>query len=140
MALVLGLAVIVHPATSAAETVFGEGFESGTLDGWAVTNDASADSGAASAGAYGVRLRGTAAIERGISTVGFSDVAIELTTRTKKYDSGEALTIEWFDGASWQLVRSVQDRRWRSHLDLLPASASDNAQLRLRISTNASSQ
>jgi hypothetical protein len=82
-------------------------------------------------------LRKTTSIEVGVSTAGATGIHVKYSLRTSGFDSGEAISIEWFDGSNWILLEANSGSSWVTRDYALPASAANNSNFRLRISTNA---
>lgn len=130
----------VPSAASAPVTLFSDSFESGNLTagGWTAQNlQASASTASRLTGAWGARLIGTTWMQRVRSTAGYGSITLTLSHRTVALDSGEALFIEWWDGAAWRAVATVTGGSWSTQTHALPAAAADNAAFRLRLRTNA---
>lgn len=120
--------------------LFSDGFESGNYSsgGWSVTNnDARISGSAALSGSYGAMLRKSTSIEVGVSTVGATGIHVKYSLSTVGYESGEAVSVEWFDGSSWNLLEANSSSSWVNRDYALPASAANNPNFRLRVSTNA---
>ena len=117
-----------------------DGFESGTLaeNQWSAGASSSIGSGSAFSGSLGVELKKTTWIEKSLSTAGLVNIRLSYARKTANYDSGEALTVQWWDGTAWQLVESTQNTTYSSVDWLLPAGAYKNANFKIRFSTNAS--
>lgn len=75
-----------------------------------------------------------------VSTAGASNLKLSFAARTDLFDNGEFLTVEWFDGAAWNLLldyASTPDKNYEL-IDLtLPAAAENLADFQLRFSSNA---
>ena len=115
-----------------------DGFESGSFatNGWLAVGNASVSNRADFTGTYGARLRRTSSIEIAVSTAGRTGVTLSYARRTQRLDNGEALTVEWYDGSSWQLVET-HSGGWGTPTVDLPAGADNNPNLRIRFSLNA---
>lgn len=121
--------------------LFFEDFESGNLNGWSnQNNDASVKGGSALNGANGAELKKATWIEKSISTAGHSDISLKYSRKTTQYDSGENLTVEWFDGSNWNNVETTQETSWLTIDAQLGAAANDNAAFKIRFLTNASAK
>jgi len=127
--------------------LFEDSFESGDFvaGGWTVSSSARCrvKPKAARSGAYGARLKkgGQAAkptsIEKAVDTTGWPTVIVSWSRRSKNYEAQEFLTVEWFDGSTWQLVDASQDTTWGDVSFVLPAGAGNNPAFQVRFSTNA---
>ncbi|MFT7680220.1 MAG: hypothetical protein ACI8QC_004226 [Planctomycetota bacterium] len=128
--------------TGGPTVLFADGFESGGFGagGWSVSNNkARVAGGARRTGSYGVRLKRTSSISRSVSTAGYGTVTLEYSRRTRNYDNGEFLAIEWFDGSSWNPVETVSSTSWSDRSVTLPAAAANNSSFAIRFSSNANS-
>jgi len=128
------------PGGGGSGALFSDGFESGNYSsgGWSTANnDARVSGSAALSGSYGAMLRKTTSIEVGVSTVGATGIHVKYSVRTSGYDNGEAMSVEWFDGSSWNLLEANSSSSWVNRDHALPAAAANNPNFRLRISTNA---
>lgn len=122
--------------------LFADGFESGdyTSGGWTRSNNRPRIKAAASRlGVWGARIRNTSAIERTISTSGYRDIRLEFARRSRNMDSGETLTIEYFNGSSWNTVDTVTNtgNNWLEVSFDLPSNADSTSNFGIRFSTNA---
>jgi len=122
---------------STGGTLMSDDFEDGNLNGWLLSGNVSATGGAANTGAYGAQMRRSASMERAVSSAGASGVRLLYDRRTSGLDNGEALTVEWYDGSSWQTVESTSSGSWASRDIALGAGADNNSALRIRFSVNA---
>ncbi|MHC4397279.1 MAG: right-handed parallel beta-helix repeat-containing protein [Planctomycetota bacterium] len=116
-----------------------DGFESGDLvtGGWTTSGNASASNKAEYTGTYGAQLKGTAWIEKAISTAGFTTIHVKYVRRTNGLDSGEYLYVEYHDGTQWNQLEATQATSWASQDKTCGSSADDNASFKLRFRTNA---
>lgn len=120
--------------------LFADGFESGDFSsgGWTLTTQRPrVKVGAAKSGYQGARVRNTSAIERAIDTTGFTSIELFYTRRTKNLDSGETLTVDWFNGSSWTVLESTSVIPWTDRHYNLPAAAAGNPAFRIRFACNA---
>jgi len=88
-------------------------------------------------GTYSAKLKITASMETGVSTVGYTSIHLKYARRTNNLDAGEYLTAEWFDGADWHIVEQTQEGSWVLKDWALPSGAADNADFKIRFSVNA---
>ncbi len=125
-------------STPSGGDIFSENFESGSLatNGWGTNGSASASTQAEFSGAYGARLRSTSLMEVGVSTAGRTGVTLSYARRTRRVDSGEQLTVQWFDGSTWRTVET-HSGGWGTPTFSLPAGADNNPNFRIRFSLNA---
>ncbi|MHC4739955.1 MAG: LamG-like jellyroll fold domain-containing protein, partial [Planctomycetota bacterium] len=79
--------------SAAAFLPWTDGFESGDLltGGWTTSGNASASNKAEYTGIYGAAIKGTAWMEKAISTAGFTAIHVKYARKTKGLDSGEYL-------------------------------------------------
>ena len=89
-------------------------------------------SAASDTGSFGVRIRKTGIIERAVDTSTYNKVALLVSRRSKNYDSGESLEIEWFNGSSWNSVDTVTARKWNGRFLELPNGADNNPSFKIR--------
>lgn len=123
------------------ELPWSDGFESGSFaaGGWTTSGNASVSSKADYSGIYGAEIKGTAWIEKAVSTVGFSNINVTYVSSTKGLDSDEYLYVEWYDGSAWNRLEATQDTAWSSQDNsVCGPGADDNAAFKLRFRTNAS--
>lgn len=118
--------------------IFTDGFESGSFaaGGWSTSGRADVSDRAERTGTYGARLRRTASMEVAVSTVGRTGVTLSYSRRTRRLDSGEILTVEWYDGSVWQTIETTTSG-WASRTFQLGAGADNNPDVRIRFSLNA---
>ena len=117
------------------ETLFADDFESGdfTAGGWSLpAGMAKVKTGASDTGAFGARIRNTGIIERAVSTSTYDQIALLVSRRSKNYDSGESLEVEWFNGSTWNSVDTVTARKWNGRFLELPSGADNNSSFKIR--------
>lgn len=123
------------------DQIWTDSFESGDFasGGWtcAPANRCKINRKAGYVGKWGAQLNKTAAMERAVSTEGFNDIHVLFAARSLKYESGEELTLEWFNGTTWMTAGSWDTKSWRIRDADLPPGANDNAAFAIRFSTNA---
>jgi hypothetical protein len=119
--------------------LFADGFESGSFaaGGWSAQNGDAKVGNKAYTGVKGGELKKTTWMETAISTVGHTDIHFKYARYTEKYDSGEVLRVEWYDGSSWHVVETTQGTSWAAQDFALGAGASNNAGFKIRFLTNA---
>lgn len=130
-----------HGGAPAEQTLFADGFESGTFTsgGWTTTGNPVVTTLAAHAGTYGGRLRAASSITRLVSTVGYTTVTVSYHRVTSGLDAGENLYVEWStNGTSWNAIETTQQSSWASKSFVLPAGAGGQSGFRVRFRTNAS--
>ncbi len=115
------------------QTLFEDDFESGNFSagGW-TTQRAKIKTKAGDTGNFGARVRRDGHIQRAVSTANYKQVALLVSHRSKNYDSGESLEVEWFDGSSWNSVESVTAKKWNGRFIELPAGADNNSAFQVR--------
>ena len=118
--------------------LFSTGFENGDLGAWLTDGNVSVHAGQVNSGGLSMRLRRSASAALAISTQGHSDITLEYAKRTKKYDGGEALLVQWSSngGATWQTIEEG-NTNWAARSFLPPADAGDNFGFVLRFATTA---
>jgi len=109
-----------------------EDFESGALTGWVTTGTVQVNGNGAYQGSNGMVLRRTASAERALDASGRTGVTLSYARRTSNYDSGEALTVEWFDGSSWTVLETVNSNSWQVRTWALGPGADNNPSLHIR--------
>ncbi len=118
-------------------------FESGTLDPQWNCSDAlrcrikRKAQNKNSTGKWGLQLQKTVDIDLAVSTVGYPTIDIYVSERSQNYEASEFLSLDWFDGSTWQTADQWQQKGWRDQLVTLPAAAGNNANFQLRFSCNA---
>ena len=114
-------------------------FESGDLvtGGWTTSGSASASSKAEYTGIYGAQLKGSAWMEKAISTAGFTSIHVKYARKTGGLDSGEYLYAEYHDGTQWNELEATQASSWASQDKTCGASANNNANFKVRFRLNA---
>lgn len=123
------------------QLLFGDDFESGnfSVGSWIVQDyKAQVRREAANTGSFGAQLKSSTSIELAVSTAGFTGVEVRYAFRTRAMESGESLTVEYFDGSSWNILESTRATNW-STVNFSDAGLSNNADMRLRFTTNAHS-
>ena len=130
-------------ANTGPVSLFADGFESGNFDagGWTVQNGNAAVRGSAAfSGSNGAELKRSSWIQKTLSTVGFHSIQLSYARQTQRYDNGETLRIQWWDGSTWQDVEPpTQSTVYTSVQFGLDAGAADNANFAIRFLTNANS-
>jgi len=122
------------------DVLFEDDFESGSMKaGWNCSTATRCKMQRASAynSAWGVALKKTVTLDRAVSTVGYPGVTIVCAERSQNYEATEFLTLEWFDGATWNTADQWQQKGWREQFTTLPAAAGNNAAFAVRFSCNA---
>jgi len=125
---------------SASTLQWTDGFESGDLvtGGWTTSGNASASNKAEYTGTYGAAVKGTAWMEKAISTTGFTAIHVKYVRKTKGLDSGEYLYVEWYDGGGWNPLEATQATSWASQDKTCGSGADNNNDFKIRFRTNAS--
>jgi hypothetical protein len=122
--------------------LWSDGFESGDLaaGGWQWQNsDASAAAQAANTGSYGAKLKKTTYIRKFVSTVGYTNIEIRYSRETSSFDSGENLSVDWWDGSTWHSLETIQSASYGDGVQdrSCGAGADNNSVFGIRFSTNA---
>lgn len=145
--------ILFFVPTVAAATIFSDDFESGTLSGWILTSAAGANNwtnslidpfqGSRHANTQPQSTSEPASVmERTISTVGYTSIIFNYTKKLGGLDSADEFQVEWFDGTSWIILEqtgsdSVDDTSYASRQFSLPASAENNANLKIKFECTA---
>lgn len=128
-------------AGPACVTIFQDGFESGDFNagGWVDSGGgAKVTSLAALNSNFGARLKQTNWIEKSISTAGFTGVELSLQHRSKNYESGEELIIEYWNGSSWIEAHSTTDEiQWHNRNYDIGPDGDNNSAFKIRMRTTA---
>lgn len=119
-----------------AGPLFSDDMENG-MSQWTINNTVVNTVGSANTGSKGMRIKKSSSMEASIDTTNYTGITLSYDRRSKNFDSGEALLVEWHDGSSWNTVEQTSDTAWSSQSFALPASADDNANVKIRFSTNA---
>lgn len=123
------------PACIVGPSIFSDGFESGDFaaGGWTISGNVQVHTQAAYTGTYGAKFQKNAnVIEKAVSTVGSTGITLEYDRITMNYESPDSFTSEWYDGSSWNLLESTMDTSWSHMVFVLPASADNNPNFRIR--------
>jgi hypothetical protein len=108
------------------------------MAGWTTSGSVGPSTENSYEGSYSAKLKITASMETGVSTVGYTSIHFKYARTTHNLDAGEYLTAEWFDGADWHIVEQVSNEDpWVAQDWALPSGASDNADFKIRFSVNA---
>ncbi|MHC4616860.1 MAG: hypothetical protein ACYTEQ_03810 [Planctomycetota bacterium] len=134
--------ICLFGSAAPAVDLFSDGFESGNFaaGGWSTqNNDARVRSRAALTGNYGAELARTTWMEKPISTVGYTDIHVKYYRATRRFNGGELLYVEWYDGGGWNTLESIQSAGYGDGLQdkLCGVGANENAGFRIRFRTNA---
>jgi len=127
------------PVCPSGGTIFADDFESGSFStgGWTIVAGSPAvHEQAPYTGVYGVKFYRYSAIEKAVSTIGKSSIFVEYDRRTDGYDPEDFFEVEWYDGASWNLLESTQDSSWGHPVFALPAGADNNPDFIIRFTSN----
>ena len=120
------------------EQIFFGGFESGfAAEGWATNGNVQNSTGADQGGNYGARIKRTSWIEKSVSTAGYESITLSYARRTRNMDSGEVLTVEYWNGGSWVTLETTSSSSWGYPDWSLGADADDNGSFKIRFRTNA---
>ena len=142
---ILAAAVVVAGLVTAqaqAVDLFSDGFESGnfTAGGWTTqNNDAAVTTRSVYSGTYGAEAAKTTWIEKALSTAGYETIHVKYRRETNRFDSGEYLYVEWYDGSGWNPLETVQNADYGDGLQdkVCGTGADDNAGFKIRFRTNA---
>ncbi len=116
-----------------------DGFESKDFatGGWTTSGTTNVSTKAKYTDDYGAELKGSAWIEKAISTAGFTDIHVKYARKTNGMDDGEFLAVEWYDGSNWHELESTQASSWASLDKTCGVGADDNPNFQIRFITNA---
>ncbi|HUW18782.1 MAG TPA: Calx-beta domain-containing protein [Sedimentisphaerales bacterium] len=122
--------------------LFSDGFESGnfTTGGWTIQNSyATVNTRSVYTGTYGAEAAMTTWIEKALSTVGYETIHVKYYRDINRFDSGEYLYVEWYDGSSWNPLETTNNGDYSDGLQdkVCGAGANENANFKLRFRTNA---
>ncbi len=125
-------------AAFADVTVFSDGFDA-SFAGWTQTSHPDWYTGTPKNGTHSIQLKASEAIERVVSTAGYTGITVSFSLAANSLDnSNEIVRASWYNGTSWTTLKEIRgggaenDGVLRSYSYLLPASANDNSSLRLR--------
>ncbi len=125
-------------------SIFSDDFETG-ITGWSTSDVVEWYSGTPHNDLYSVRLRRDGAIQRTISTVGYTNLNVSFYLGAYSLDrSTEYAEAHWYDGSGWTLLKRInngdpeEDRALHYFEYSLPASADGNASFALRFRIVAS--
>jgi lysophospholipase L1-like esterase len=127
------------PACVTQPEIFSDDFESGSFaaGGWTiVAGNPAVHEQAVHTGVYGVKFYKYSAIEKSVSTVGYTNVKLEYDRRTDGYDPEDFFEVDWYDGSGWNLLESTQDSSWGHPVFVLPAAAENNPDFTIRFTSN----
>lgn len=111
--------------------------EDGNVSDWTVSNVVKVISAAANSSSFGSRIKATSFMEKGIDTTGYTNITLSYDRRTRNFDTGESLKVEWFDGTVWSVLEDTTDTNWATSNFILPSAANSNASVKVRFSTFA---
>jgi hypothetical protein len=137
--------VVVWSFTTAVNTdpvqLFADSFESGDFSaGWSEPEDGTAGVGGSASftGSLGAELRATSWMEVAIDTTGYHSIQLKYARRTRSYDNGELLKVQWSDGNSWHTVEQTNDTSW-GEIGPVNLTPINGAAVIIRFETNANS-
>lgn len=87
-----------------------------------------------------MRLRRTTWIEKAVSTAGLGEIEVSYARTTQGLASGQALLVEWWNGAVWSRLESVTTSGYVPVSFLLPSTAANNPSFRLRFRLNGNNR
>ncbi len=125
---------------SPCQTLFSDGFESGglTAGGWTSQNGkARVTPNAALTGTFGARLKKDTWIEKAVSTAGFTDIELNVSHRSKNYDPGDELVIEYWNGAQWVTIHATSETQWHNRNYKVGDDGYNNPAFKIRLRTTA---
>ncbi len=81
-------------------------------------------------------MRKTTWVEKAVSTAGLGQIEVSYARTTQGFASGQALVVEWWNGAVWSPLESVTTKGYEPVSFFLPSTADNNPSFRLRFRTN----
>ena len=145
--LLISLFLWLLPLGSAV-TIFSDGFESGTLDGWILTSAPGADENWTASqtnpntGSWHAQAipRDTtepaATMERIISTVGYQNITFSYYRKIVNFEGFDDFEVEWFNGVSWTVVEAIHaatnDANYSYKQFNLTSQANNNSNFRIK--------
>ena len=131
-----GLVSVQAPDTSVQ--LFADDFEADLT--WLTSGDAALHTGTPNNDGTALQVLKHGSAEAAVSTQGFGTLGLSFAMGAKSLDnSGEAVLLEWWDGAQWQVAARIADGtthengRLNPYEIALPAAAEDNADFALRM-------
>ena len=124
----------------AGDVLFEDDFENGSYkSGWncSLNTRCKMQKLAAYNSAWGVALKKIVTFDRSVSTAGYGGVTIVFAQRSQNYESTEFVTLEWFDGSTWNTADQWQQKGWAERFTALPSAAGNNSSFAVRLSCNA---
>jgi len=122
-------------------TLFSDGFETGIFtkglisDGCTISNDTTYK------GKFCVSFKNGGSLTKELSTSRFSDIEVYFAYRTIGFTDNDFLIVEGFDGSDWmELGKYSVSNDWTEKSIILPQTASDNENFKIRFSTNTDTQ
>ena len=77
-------------------------------------------------------------MEKAQSTSGYTSIHVKYARKIHNFDSGEYLTVEWYDGSDWNNIEQAPNEdTWVLKDWTLPSGAANNSSFKIRFSTNA---
>ena len=83
------------------------------------------------------RLKSVSWMEKALSTVSYSNIHVKYHRRTKNFDSGEWLTVEWWDGSDWNLLEQYRSGTVSPADFACGSGADNNANFKVRWSASS---
>jgi endoglucanase len=108
--------------------LFADGFETENLTagGWETENP-SIDRNEASQGYVSAVLKQQSSITKLFATQPFKNIRLQFSYKTENWNTGDGLTLEWYDGSSWQALKKLEPSPgWNKTTVSFPPEADDN--------------
>lgn len=154
---VIILFAFIFLGTVSATTLFSDGFESGTLNGWVLTvnNNSTTDYWTANVtdpfiGNWHAQSRPTdnspqpaSVMEKNAGTESYSNITFSYYRKLVGLDASDEFRTRWFNGTTWFILenspeKSINDMNYSFRSYSLPASANNNPNLKIRFECSAS--
>lgn len=86
---------------------------------------------------WALEFRSDSELSTTVSTEGYSDIKLDVGRWVKRCEGKEYFTIEWYDGEKWEVLEEIKGNERAEAVNfVLPESASDNKELKIRFRTD----
>jgi endoglucanase len=93
----------------------------------------------ASEGYVSALLKAQGVLTKAFSTRSFQNIRVRFAYKTDDFSEDDYITVEWFDGQNWQLLKTLEaNGGWSKHTLELPRGADDNGQFQVRFVSSIS--
>lgn len=131
--------------------LFSDDFESGGIGAWQLSGPGApwqASALSPGSGTWAARVQPSSTsepaslLERAVSTVGHSQIAVAYSRQLVQLDSADEFKVRWYDGATWIALEqtgpsSANDGAYAARSYNLPATANNNAAFKIRFECTA---